>query len=79
MLPFDRTDQQRYPISVAWQPPFTMLVDLIGRGDVQVLSVFLWPSTVSQQLEAHKMGPASVHSKGNVHAGNALPSQYRSP
>ena len=39
MLPFERSDEQLYPISVTWQPPFTMLVDLIGRGDVQVLNV----------------------------------------
>ena len=50
MLPFDRKDEQRYPISIAWQPPFTMLVDLIGRGDVQVLNVSLRSSAVPQQI-----------------------------
>ena len=37
LLPFERSDKQRYPISVTWQPPFTMMVDLVGRGDLQVL------------------------------------------
>ena len=35
-LPFDRSDKQLYPVSVTWQPPFTMMVDLIGAGDLQV-------------------------------------------
>ena len=35
-LPFDRSDTQLYPVSVSWQPPFTMLVDLNGQGDLQV-------------------------------------------
>ncbi|CAK0732485.1 hypothetical protein CVIRNUC_000137 [Coccomyxa viridis] len=34
-LPFDRSDKQLYPVSVTWQPPFTMMVDLIGAGDLQ--------------------------------------------
>ena len=33
------------PVSVEWQPPFTMMVDLIGHGDLQAgsarLGVFL--------------------------------------
>ena len=41
LLPFERSDKQRYPISVTWQPPFTMMVDLVGQGDLQVLLVFL--------------------------------------
>ena len=36
-LPFDRSDKQLYPVSVTWQPPFTMMVDLIGAGDLQVV------------------------------------------
>ena len=39
LLPFERSDKQRYPISVTWQPPFTMMVDLVGQGDLQVLLV----------------------------------------
>ena len=35
-LPFDRSDKQLFPVSVTWQPPFTMMVDLIGSGDLQV-------------------------------------------
>ena len=35
-LPFDRSDAQLYPVSIPWQPPFTMLVNLIGQGDLQV-------------------------------------------
>ena len=35
-LPFDRSDKQLYPVSVIWQPPFTMMVDLVGAGDLQV-------------------------------------------
>lgn len=26
---------EMYPVSIAWEPPFTMLVDLAGAGDVQ--------------------------------------------
>ncbi len=38
LLPFERSDKQRYPVSVTWQPPFTMIVDLIGQeGNIQVL------------------------------------------
>lgn len=25
-----------FPVSIEWEPPFTMLVDLIGHGDHQV-------------------------------------------
>ena len=28
LLPFKRSDKQLFPISVTWQPPFTMMVDL---------------------------------------------------
>ncbi len=34
-LPFDRQAKQLYPVSITWQPPFTMLVDLKGHGDLQ--------------------------------------------
>ncbi len=27
-----------FPVSIEWEPPFTMLVDLVGHGDHQVLS-----------------------------------------
>lgn len=37
-LPFDRQAKQLYPVSITWQPPFTMLVDLKGHGDLQA-----WP------------------------------------
>ena len=39
-LPFDRQAKQLYPVSITWQPPFTMLVDLKGHGDLQA-----WLST----------------------------------
>ena len=35
-LPRDSARHQLYPVSVAWAPPFTMLVDLVGHGDPQV-------------------------------------------
>jgi hypothetical protein len=35
-LPYDLRAKQLYPVSVVWQPPFTMLVDLVGHGDAQV-------------------------------------------
>lgn len=35
-LPFDRQSKQLYPVSITWQPPFTMLLDLKGHGDLQV-------------------------------------------
>ena len=48
-LPFDRSDTQLYPVSVTWAPPFTMMVDLIGRGDLQVpLSSHVWIILLSQ-------------------------------
>ena len=28
--------QGLYPVSMEWDPPFTMMVDLIGHGDLQV-------------------------------------------
>ena len=34
-LPFDRQAKQLYPVSITWQPPFTMLLDLKGHGDLQ--------------------------------------------
>jgi len=34
-LPFDRQAKQLFPVSITWQPPFTMLLDLKGRGDLQ--------------------------------------------
>lgn len=27
-----------FPVSIEWEPPFTMLVDLIGHGDHQVVT-----------------------------------------
>jgi len=30
-----RAAAELYPVSVSWEPPFTMLVDLAGAGDVQ--------------------------------------------
>ena len=27
-----------FPVSVEWEPPFSMLVDLVGHGDHQVVS-----------------------------------------
>jgi hypothetical protein len=35
-LPHDAAARQLYPVSLVWQPPFTMLVDLVGHGDPQV-------------------------------------------
>lgn len=35
-LPFDRSDVQLYPVSIPGQPPFTMLINLAGQGDLQV-------------------------------------------
>lgn len=35
-LPFDRSDAQLYPVSIPWQPPFNMLLHLMGQGDLQV-------------------------------------------
>ena len=35
-LPFDRSDMQLYPVSIPRQPPFTMLLHLMGQGDLQV-------------------------------------------
>lgn len=35
-LPYDLRAKQLYPVSMVWQPPFTMLLDLVGHGDVQV-------------------------------------------
>ncbi len=34
-LPFDRQAKQLYPVSITWQPPFTMLLDLKGHGNLQ--------------------------------------------
>ena len=31
----DGSALELYPVSVAWEPPFSMLVDLAGAGDVQ--------------------------------------------
>ena len=31
--------QGLYPVSMEWDPPFTMMVDLIGHGDLQVSEV----------------------------------------
>ena len=39
-LPFDRSDTQLYPVSIPWRPPFTMLVNLMGQGDLQVTLPF---------------------------------------
>ena len=36
-LPFDRVENVLYPVSVWWQPAFTVMVDLIGHGELQVL------------------------------------------
>ena len=35
-LPRDLAARQLYPVSICWDPPFTMLVDLVGHGDPQV-------------------------------------------
>ena len=35
-LPRDLVVKQLYPVSIAWEPPFTMMVDLVGHGDPQV-------------------------------------------
>lgn len=35
-LPFDSKEKVQYPVSVAWQPPFTIMVDLVGRGELLV-------------------------------------------
>ena len=35
-LPHDLQRRQLYPVSLVWQPAFTMLVDLVGHGDPQV-------------------------------------------
>lgn len=40
-----------FPVSVEWEPPFTMLVDLIGHGDHMVCSLcrsdgcYIWHET----------------------------------
>ena len=35
-LPFDSKEVMLYPVSMLWQPPFTVMVDLWGRGELQV-------------------------------------------
>ena len=37
-----RAAAELYPVSVSWEPPFTMLVDLAGAGDVQARRVFFF-------------------------------------
>ncbi len=69
LLPFERSDKQRYPLSVTWQPPFTMIVDLIGRGNVQVLHIsnFICCAVPEQDWSA-PLGARKLQ-KGYVHAG----------
>ena len=40
-----------FPVSVEWEPPFSLLVDLIGHGDHQVVLSLAWPvyAHVSEQ------------------------------
>ena len=53
-LPFDRQAKQLYPVSITWQPPFTMLLDLKGHGDLQARLFILlgsnWFSMAAQTL-----------------------------
>lgn len=36
ILPRDLAGKQLYPVSITWEPPFSMMVDLVGHGDPQV-------------------------------------------
>jgi len=70
-LPFERSDQQRYPISITWQPPFTMMVDLTGQEDFQVFSAppfILCKSTFKHRHEYtppyHKTGVMAMLASG---------------
>jgi hypothetical protein len=33
--PIRDSGTQHFPVSVSWEPPFTMMVDLVGSGDEQ--------------------------------------------
>ena len=35
-LPNDVKGPRLYPVSILWEPPFTMLVHLVGHGSLQV-------------------------------------------
>lgn len=62
-LPFDRREKVLYPVSVSWQPAFTVMVDLVGQGEVvagedvcHVLSQYgAWQPALS-----HKRSPTVV-------------------
>ena len=68
-LPHDLAARQLYPISIGWDPPFTMLVDLVGHGDPQVppaayplhrrLASPAIVALVSNGCGRHANGPAS--------------------
>lgn len=67
MLPFERSDKQMYPVSITWQPPFTMLVDLVGQGDAQVLNVSQVFCCARAELR-HTIDACFVHSQAHMHA-----------
>ena len=53
-LPFDKQAKQLYPVSITWQPPFSMLVDLKGHGDLQA-----WLPRLSVIYAMHPMHAAA--------------------
>ena len=51
--------RELYPVSLVWQPPFTMLVDLVGHGDLQVwLASATNPRSLARQLLVDELANA---------------------
>lgn len=47
-----------FPVSVEWEPPFTMLVDLIGHGDHMVCMLMLLFNAEGLCAVVHQLLPA---------------------